>query len=205
MPISSLWASSAAAIPATQILKECQFIGNAAITYEDEAGDMMRINSRNLVKIMERVKVIGQTMLALVVVEHDFEGPILEIEAYPLPPFPCTVPCRSLSTCHRVRRPSPVAQLHPHPEGNQKIRDKLKANAPPACPRCPSPPLIVITPQAKEIARAQGVAKMPEAYLWGDNTAGQCGLGSLQVSQVPVAEENTKLKPFWCPSPPTLT
>ena len=35
------------------LFKECQFIGNAAITYEDEQGDMLRINSRNHRKIMQ--------------------------------------------------------------------------------------------------------------------------------------------------------
>jgi len=62
-------------------------------------------------------------------------------------------------------------------EGNMKIRDKLKA---------------------KEIAREQGSAKMPEAYIYGDNTHGQCGIGSLDVLNVQTPVENVPLKPYWC-------
>ena len=65
-------------------------------------------------------------------------------------------------------------------EGNIKIRDKLKA---------------------KEIAREQGSAKMPEAYIYGDNSFGQCGIGSMGVSKIEIPTENTPLKVALSPYP----
>lgn len=43
-----------------QVFKTFGFIGNAAITFEDSAGDNMRLNERNCGKVMERIAAIGQ-------------------------------------------------------------------------------------------------------------------------------------------------
>lgn len=57
-----------------EVLKEATFVGNIAITFEDEAGENLRLNKRNMAKVFGRMKVIGQTVLALNLVEHDLEG-----------------------------------------------------------------------------------------------------------------------------------
>jgi len=56
------------------VLAEADFIGNVAITFEDEEGENLRLNWRNMKKVFGRIKTVGQTVLALNLVEHDLEG-----------------------------------------------------------------------------------------------------------------------------------